>query len=131
MPKPIKATGNCFDNCGRFLLNDQHSEMTLVHCNVVGTGSSVKGIKYSHAFLITGDGNFAMDLTNDQSNPIMVPLQFFRQLGAVTNELHYSRGEAVAEMIRTEHFGPWDDSLATDADKESIQPRGKKGKRWS
>jgi hypothetical protein len=128
----IKATGNCFENCGRYMLENRLSDMTLVHCTVTGTGSKVKGVEYSHSFLITEDGNFALDMTISADDPKVVPLELYRALGNVKNELHDSRDEAQAEMLRTEHFGAWDDSVVTAADRASIQTkRGPRGKRWS
>lgn len=124
-----KAGGDCFENCGKYLMNNPMSDMTLVHCNVTGTGDKVKGVKYSHAFLISDNGNYAFDMTHSQTEPTVLKLEDFRMLGNIENELHYSREEALAEMTRTGHYGAWDDSLITEAD--IIPKRGPKGKRWS
>ena len=113
----MKATGNCFENCGRYMIENALTDMTLVHCIVTGTGAKVKGVRYSHAFLITDDGRFAMDMTDSADDPKMVPLELYRAVGRVENELHYTAGEAREEMVRTEHFGAWDESLMTEADK--------------
>ena len=117
MPSELKATGNCFENCGRYMLENPFTDMTLVHCVVTGTGSNVKGIRYSHAFLITEDGNFAIDMTDSADDPKTVPLVLYRAVGKIEMELHYSAGEARAEMLRTETFGAWDESLITEADR--------------
>lgn len=127
----LKATGNCFDNCARYLMNNPMSEMTLVHCTVTGTGDKVKGLDFSHAFLITDNGCFALDMTHSEHEPTILPLDQFRMLGNIKNELHYSREEAMLELQRTEHFGPWDESVVTDTDRQTMPKRGKKGKRWS
>ena len=115
----LKATGNCFENCGRYMIEHVNSDMTLVQCNVTGTGGGIKGVRYSHAFLITEDGKFAMDMTNSADDPTLAPLELYRSIGKVENELHYSAGEARAEMLRTGHFGAWDDSLITEADRNA------------
>ena len=125
----IKATGDCFENCAKYLINNPSEDLTLVHCIVTGTGAKVKGLRYSHAFLISVDGRYAYDMTHSKTEPTIIPLADFRHLGNIENEVHYSRGEAFAEMQRTEHFGAWDDSVVTDAD--IIPKRGPKGKRWS
>lgn len=127
----IKATGSCFENCGRYLLNEALSDMTLVHCIVTGTGDKVKGLEFSHAFLISEDGKFAFDMTHSDVEPTIMLLEDFRMLGNIKNELHYSRGEAIAEMQRTGHFGAWDDSVVTAADRQTMPKSGPRGKRWS
>jgi len=124
-----KATGNCFENCAKYMLANPNADLTLVHCIVTGTGPSVKGVRYSHAFIIMADGLLAMDLTNSPLEPTVVPLEMFRKIGNVENEIHYCFGEALSEMQRTGHYGAWDDSIITEAD--IIPKRGKKGKRWS
>lgn len=127
----IKATGSCFENCGRYMLHNLLTDMTLVHCIVTGTGDEVKGLEFSHAFLISEDGKFAFDMTHSDDTPTIMPLDAFRKLGNIKNELHYSREEAHAEMLRTGHYGAWDDSVVTDADRQTMPKRGRRGKRWS
>ena len=123
------ATGNCFENCGRFMMEHPNNQYTLVHCTVTGTGGSVKGIRYSHAFVITEDKKFALDFTHSMTQPTIVELEKFRMLGNIENELHYGFDEALSEMQRTQHFGAWDESVVTEND--IIPKHGKKGKRWS
>jgi hypothetical protein len=102
-----KATGDCFENCGKYITGASFADMTLVHATVVGTGSEVKGISYAHAFLIAEDRQHAIDLTKDLHMPIVVPLDYYRQLGNVSNEICYTRKEAVAEIKKSGHWGPW------------------------
>lgn len=113
----LKATGHCFENAARYITGFAASKCTLVHAIVTGVGPKVSGIDYSHAFIIAEDGTHAIDVTKDLHTPTVVPLEFYRQLGNVRNEIHYTRAEAMRLMNETEHFGPWDDSLETEADR--------------
>ena len=115
----LKATGSCFENAAKYLLDDDTgSDLTLVHCIVTGTGP-VTGIEFGHAFLIemTGEVESAIDVTADRHNPVMIPLNYYRELGNVKNEIMYTREEARRLLLEHITFGPWDESIQTDADR--------------
>ena len=113
----FKATGACFENAARYITGCGASDLTLVHCTVTGKGAKVKGLRYAHAFIIAEDGVHAIDLTKDINTPIIIPLDYYRHLGEVSNEIHYTRKETSKLMVESEHYGPWDQSVETDVDR--------------
>jgi hypothetical protein len=124
----LKATGNCFEHSAKYVM-DVHPDrnLTLVHCTVTGTGDKVKGIEYSHAFVIEDLGVMmvAIDVTKDDGleNPVVVPLDLYRKIGNVQNEIYYTREEARRECLATRHYGAWDERLQTDADRAVKESR--------
>lgn len=114
--KKLKATGDCMMNSAKFVIDNQDDSLTLVHCIVTGTGPKIKGIDYAHAFVIMDIG-LALDLTKSFDKPTIVPLEFYRQIGNVRNEIKYTWQEANRLTLESGHWGPWDESISTDADK--------------
>jgi hypothetical protein len=129
--------GNCFENALRYLIDASidtpKRDLTLVHATVVGCGGNVKGVSYSHAFLIErtpipvvegqfhiGDPfiEFAVDATKDINKPTIALLSMYRKIGNITNEIHYCGGEA-SEMMRIhDNYGPWCDSVVTNEERK-------------
>jgi len=119
--------GNCFENSLRFIvdesLDNPKRKLTLVHATVTGTKGYVEGEKYSHAFVIErivyeklpgiqiGDPyiDIAIDVSRDYNNPFAAPLDLYRDIGNVHNEVHYCLEEARHMLHLHENFGPWDD----------------------
>jgi hypothetical protein len=136
----MKATGNCYENAARYILDeDRESDLTLVHCIVTGTGGDVEGVEYGHAFLIletTREISYqesptkeikewdmptqvAIDVTRDIDEPMVLPLGLYCGIGKVRNEIHYTREDVRKMVLEHEHFGPWDDSVQTEADRRA------------
>lgn len=119
----VAATGNCFQNSAEYILANPDRDLTLVHCNVVGTGEKLKGVSYQHAFVIElmkiEEDCFmetAIDVTHDIDNPTIIPLDYYRNIGQVSKEIRYTPSEMRQMMLSTKHYGAWDESLATEAD---------------
>lgn len=115
----VKATGDCFMNAAKYVLEirTQH-DLTLVHCVVTGTGGPVEGVEFSHAFVIEniGDLKVAIDPSKSLHEPTILPLDLYRAIGNVRKEIHYDRFEARRMLLVHEHYGAWNESLQTDAD---------------
>lgn len=114
--EPLKATGDCFENCSKWMIGDPTTDLVVVHCLVTGTGR-INGIDYSHAFLLDEIAGLVFDVAKSLDEPIIVPVKFYRECGNVRDEIHYTRDEVLAHIKETEHWGPWDESLSTDADR--------------
>ena len=114
----MKATGNCFQNAFKYVEGSLFN--TLVHCIVTGTGGEVEGVDFSHAFVISDNGNFAIDVTHDLNEPKIVPLELYRRVGNVREERHYDYDEAMKMALETGHYGAWDEALVTEADIEAM-----------
>lgn len=120
---------NCFENAARFIIDaaidDPKADLTLVHCTVIGAGDKVKGQRYCHAFVIEKkpmlSGHHVIELAIDNAldfnNPTIIPLEYYRAMGQVSNESHYCVGEVRALLQIHENYGPWDDELQTDFDR--------------
>ena len=103
-----ERTGNCFENCARFLIDAVDSDIILVHAQCTGRGE-IAGVEYGHAFLLLGDGAVVLDLTTDQ--PVACDAGTYYDIGNVREVARYTRDEMMTELRAWEHFGPWADAL--------------------
>ena len=96
--------GNCYEASFHLLLENQ--DMTLVHGIVTGRGA-IAGIEFGHAWC-ERDG-LCYDYANNR--PKIIPQEIYYDAGKITTTRKYSYREALAEALRTEHYGPWDSSV--------------------
>jgi len=100
--------GDCYETAGRYLLEDMgkgDSDLRLVHGLVNGQGS-LQGKIFGHAWVENGDN--VIDNSNGRS--IQMPKSAYYAIGRIKTEdtYTYDRQQAMEQMLRNEHWGPWD-----------------------
>lgn len=110
-----EATGDCYEAAGRFILDevDQSVEdrFWLCHGLVVGTGASVKGVKFSHAWVeYTDPSGITMVIDNSNGLHYQGLRDRYYDIGSIDPKtvVRYSPTEARVQMLRHRHWGPWD-----------------------
>lgn len=99
-----EATGNCFENCARQLIDlPGRPDVVLVHAQCTGHGK-IAGEEYGHAFLLIGN-QWVMDMTTDRV--VMVEKDDYYRLGNVREIARYTRGKMFKALRKYRHFGPW------------------------
>lgn len=114
----MTPTGDCYKAAGSYIsrlaCSAQEEGYTLVHGVVNGQGS-LAGRRIGHAWVEVDDGPVVMvvDVSNDRH--LVMPRDAYYQLGRVVPEecRRYTPEEAIIEMVRSRHWGPWEDK--TDA----------------
>jgi len=108
--------GDCFEVAGRLVL--AVDGVVLVHGRVVGASGPLTGVEHWHAWVEYDevvpfpDGRRgALRLVVDRSNghDVTLPAEYYYEVGQVRRTHRYERGQALAQMVRHEHWGPWDD----------------------
>ena len=100
------ATGDCYEAAGRYIMDNYDPNLRLVHGEVAGQGP-LEGTTFGHAWIL--DGDMVIDRSNGRD--IRVPKVVYYAMGAVDqiNNVHeYTQKQALQQMVRHEHFGPWD-----------------------
>lgn len=125
-----KPCGKCFENSGRYLMDNGAGDpdLVLVHGYVEGQGP-IEGVRFAHAWIerknadaIEGDlsqlagkdqdllGRTAMDLTTDDrlENPLEMPAVLYRSVGHAEVLFEYTHDELLKKLASSHHWGPWD-----------------------
>ena len=114
--------GDCFEAAGKYIMDNGVStwlnpdkkidkKLILVHGEVGGQGP-LEGVRYGHAWV--EDGNMVIDKSNGRD--IKMPKDVYYALGKVIPDfppfkpnLHkYTPEEFRKQVLRHEHWGPWD-----------------------
>ena len=96
--------GNCFKVAVDTLL--EHPDYTLVHAVVSGQGA-IEGIQYTHAFCVDKKSNTVIDNTQSGSNR-KLPADLYYLLGNIEISREYTYKEALDNLLKYKHYGPWD-----------------------
>jgi hypothetical protein len=101
--------GDCYVAAVHLLMRLDDSAV-LCHGTVTGTGGEVLGQRYGHAW-IECEG-FVHDHSN--GHKLTAWRTTYYRIGQIdaTNIKRYTRAQAAVEMLRTGHYGPWDDDDA-------------------
>lgn len=107
------ARGDCFEAAGKYILanKEEQPHLVLVHAEVTGQGP-IAGIRYAHAWV--EDGDLVIDVSNGRD--IRMPTIVYYALGNVhghrppwePNWHKYTVMEAVKNVVKHRHWGPWD-----------------------
>jgi hypothetical protein len=98
------AVGDCFKAAAEFVLGGTRDEpLTLVHGTVLGTGP-IQDIRFTHAWVELGDHVY--EVANGHC--VRMRAELYYRMGRVENVRRYTVTEALVEMLRTGHWGPWD-----------------------
>ena len=105
------ADGDCFLVAGRAMIKDE--DLRLVHAYVYGQGP-LEGRRFVHAW--NEQGPLCIDVSNGQ-NTLMAKKQYYKLAGVVKKRgayATYDQEEALKNMLREQHWGPWDLSTMLD-----------------
>jgi len=117
-PEP---TGDCYEAAGRYVqdatLTGDAGNLTLVHGVVSGQGP-LEGRRIGHAWVEVSTSHEEISLVVDRSqgqNLVLMRGDYYR-LGQIDpNECkRYTPEEAIIEMVRSEHWGPWEGVSSDD-----------------
>lgn len=85
---------------------------TLVHGVVIGQGP-LDGRRVDHAWVEVEGGHYTVTLVVDRSNGrnLLLPRDMYYRLGRIVEAecTRYTPEETRTNMLRTEHFGPWEE----------------------
>lgn len=109
-PKKASGTGDCYEANGRYFMDKSlyggDGNMRLVHGEVTGQGS-LEGVNYGHAWV--EDGNTVIDMSNGRA--VRMPKAAYYALGNIeaNDNMHkYTASEFRRNVLKHEHWGPWD-----------------------
>lgn len=101
-----KATGDCYEAAGKYMLSRPGSGLKLVHAEVQGQGS-ISGVTFGHAFVIDGDD--VIDKSNGRNIKMPAMLYFaIGQIYDIGNYHEYSEDELMEHIQKYGHWGPWE-----------------------
>ena len=99
------ADGDCFSVAGRAMMKDE--DLRLVHAYVYGQGP-MEGRLFEHAW--NEKGSTCIDNSNGQKTKL--PKKLYYKLAGVVKTAgayaSYDHEEALVNMLREYHWGPWD-----------------------
>ena len=98
----MKGNGDCYQVAGNLIVDINDDKAFLCHGTATGQGPIV-GIKHGHAWVELGDK--VIDKSN--GNNLCMDKDVYYRIGKIENVKRYSRKEAISNLIKTEHFGPW------------------------
>ena len=105
------ADGDCFSVAGRAMMKDE--DLRLVHAYVYGQGP-MKGSRFVHAW--NEKGSTCIDNSNGQKTKLPKK-QYYKLAGVVKTAgayASYDHEEALVNMLKEYHWGPWDLSTLLD-----------------
>ena len=105
------ADGDCFLVAGRAMMKDE--DLWLVHAYVYGQGP-MEGKRFVHAW--NEKGSTCIDNSNDQKTKLPKK-QYYKLAGVVKTAgayVSYDHEEALVNMLKEYHWGPWDLSTMLD-----------------
>jgi hypothetical protein len=113
-----QGPGNCSDAAVTLLMNAEELGLRnarVVQATVMGRGK-LEGVRFGHSWLEadaqtleTPQGPVAFRNAYDWSsgNSVVMPDALYRHLGQVQDEHEYTDEEAIREMVKLGHYGPW------------------------
>ena len=110
-----KVPGFCFSTSAEWLLYGQGAEYPqakLVHGTVMGRGP-IEGKRFTHAWVEIDDWVF------DPSQNLLIEKDSYYDLGQVEDAVSYTSDETRTELLRNEHWGPWDEKLLNFREEEA------------
>jgi len=97
------SEGTCFESAGRWLLKEPHlKEARLAHGLVNGTGRA-SGQSFAHAWIEIGD------VVIDTESGWIGRREEYYGLGEVREVRLYELDEMVKKVLKSRHWGPWED----------------------
>jgi len=106
-----RDAGDCYQAAASYLsrLGPVQSEgYTLVHGTVSGQGW-LEGRRIDHAWVEVDDGPVVMVIDHSQGKNLVLSRDAYYHIGKISPDecTRYTSEEAVVNMLRSKHFGPW------------------------
>lgn len=98
--------GKCYENSANYLLEHPGRGLHLCHGIVTGTDGPVKGIQYGHAWIENASGTVVIDVST--AKEMKMPAALYYAVGQIEHVVRYNFAEAIEQMDKHEHYGPWD-----------------------
>ena len=112
-----KGKGNCYKVAGERVLVGS-SDLVLVHGIVVGSGGSVKGKRYGHAWVeyMHPDAPIWVVEDNSNGNSTVLPRDYYYQIAQhdPSDQERYSESQAREMVFKHRTWGPWDKRLSPE-----------------
>lgn len=101
------ATGDCFEVAANLALAFDSENVRLCHGWVTGQGP-LDGVRFEHGWVELGDG-VVIDVSNGRE--WAGPKWVYYHAGQISEAevRRYTPTEARVHMLRTSHYGPWED----------------------
>lgn len=105
----MKHNGDCFEIAGNMIIDIEDDNVMLCHGVVIGQGP-IEGIRYVHAW-IEKDG-YVRDKAN--GNNLYMSIKKYYRIGQINEYMvrKYTKPEAIKLLLKTKHYGPWDNELS-------------------
>ena len=104
-------TGNCFSVAASGVVAIPTPEgftLELIHGNPTGSGR-IEGIEFAHAWIELSDESGMMVIDFSNGRDAIAPAPLYYRHGKITETVRYGREEAIREMVKSGHYGPWDE----------------------
>jgi hypothetical protein len=102
--------GDCYEAAAKFVVaHAACPSIRLVHGEVIGTGGAVVCIRYGHAWVELGDA--LIDPSNGRC--VVARRRDYYAAGQASALQSYTFKEARQWMLRTRHYGPWENTTET------------------
>lgn len=109
-----EATGDCYEAAGRYILDEvpaaEENAYRLCHGIVTGKGPSVAGMRFGHAWVEYTESGIVFVI--DRSNGLHYTglRDDYYRVGQIDPKdvVRYAPTEARVQMLRHQHWGPWD-----------------------
>ena len=109
--------GDCYKIAGKHMLDNPLTTDILCHGEVMGQGQ-LGGVKYGHAWI--EDGDMVIDRSNGRD--LRMPKMIYYAIAKIgqpyfdddgyhpgkENVHRYTHEETMAQIMKYEHWGPWD-----------------------
>jgi hypothetical protein len=132
-----QGTGNCYEAAGTLAMNAHElglKNVEVIQATVMGRGS-LEGQRFGHSW-IEADGPTLPPINGVQfppfrnvydwssNNHVIMPQALYYHLGSVEDIHRYDLDQTMAQMVETEHYGPWapDTPIAGSSDWENSGP---------
>lgn len=114
-----EADGDCFEVAGDFMIHlpeDKQGRTKLCHAEIIGHGP-IEGVLHWHAWIEQYEelthpelGTFRVTCAIDKSNGknITLPAGMYRNLARAETVYEYDFNQSCANMVREQHYGPWE-----------------------
>lgn len=104
-------SGDCYQVAGRLILDSGFGaeigvDPVLVHATCEGQGP-IAGRLFGHAWVEVGPPGRRVALDFANGKHIVLDAGVYRQIGNARDVREYQPSEAIEQMARSRHFGPW------------------------
>jgi hypothetical protein len=116
----IVSAGDCYEAAAKFVIAQaKRPGIRLMHGEVTGTGGAVVCLRYGHAWVELGGA--VIDPSNGRC--LVATRRNYYAAGQVGAIRVYTPKEAIAFMLKTRHYGPWENPAESNRCSGVERPR--------